>query len=375
MTKTFKTYIEIILLIITGFSPLLPQPIKAVLVLILFILNLKYAKRLDKKKLFTLGVFMYLFILNFIYDLSNISAVDQINILSFYFPLCFLLGFLISQKYSIKEYLYYYEKVIFIIAIFSLIGVALYIFFPDLLWNLPEYNYYHTNHKTAFLFNILISGNSIVKRNAGIAWEPGAFQFLLNLGLYSYIENNEKINLFRVAIYAMAIIFTRSTAGLIIFLLVTFKIFMDDKKARVLIIMSVLIFSVPIIEELFYQIRYKLVGSYAFNIRLQPFLNAFNIGKNYFLGMGNSGFDIYYRNKTTPPWDSIGQIFIRYGYVMLIYILFTLSNLLKQYKLLFFILLITFFSQNIWFFSLVTPFYFYGISCYDINKSANKSQG
>lgn len=357
--KNKKEYIEIIILILASFSPLLPQPLKAALIFLLIIANYKYLLKFRKNKGIALGTFLAIFILSFALDLRNISGLSQINVLNLYFPMCILLGYIISEKYTLNRFFYYLDKVIFVFSVLSLIGVFIYTFVPGIVISLPSYNYYQTTHKTAFIFNILTNGpNGVLKRNAGIAWEPGAFQFLANLGLYSYLYTNKKTNLFKIAIYSAAVITTKSTSGIFIFMAITFKLFLEDKKARYLILSSVLVFGGLIMKELMYQFKYKLVGSYAFQMRLDPLLNAYNEGKNHFFGMGNSGFDIFYRNSNIPPWDAFGQIFIRYGYPLFIYIIFCLSKLLKNQKILFAILIITFISQNVWFFPLITPFYF-----------------
>lgn len=357
--KNRYAYIEIIILILASFSPLLSQPLKAILVLMLIIANHKYLLKYSKNKAITLGVFMSIFTLSFAFDLRNISSLSQFNILNLYFPLCIILGYVISEKYTLNTFFYILDKVIFTLAIFSLVGVFIYTFIPNVVNYLPTYNYYHTTHKTAYFFNILTNGpNGILNRNAGIAWEPGAFQFIVNLGLYSYLKTNKKTSLRKIAIYSAAVITTKSTAGIFIFIAITFKLFLEDKKARFLILSSVLVFGGLIMEELIYQYRYKLYGSYAFQIRLEPLLNAYSVGKKKFFGMGNSGFDIFYRSVTTPPWDSIGQIFIRYGYPLFIFIIIRLLKLIKAQKILFVILIVTFSSQNVWFFPIVTPFYF-----------------
>ena len=359
MMNNRNAYIEIIILILASFSPLLSQPIKAALVLILLIINYKYFLKFRKNKIIILGIFIAIFTLSLTLDLRNVSSLSQIHILNLYFPMCILLGYVISEKYTLNRFCYLLDKIIIVLAVFSLIGVFIYTFIPNIVTYLPSYNNYHTTHRTAYIFNVLTNGpNGILKRNAGIAWEPGAFQFIANLGLYAYLKTNKKISLFKIGIYSLVVITTKSTAGILIFLAITFKLFIEDKKARVLILSSVLIFGGLILEELIYQYRYKLFGSFAFEIRLQPLLNAFNEGRNHFFGMGNSGFDIYYRNVTTPPWDSFGQIFIRYGYPLFIFINFRLLRLIKNQKVLFIIIVITLSSQNIWFFPLLTPFYF-----------------
>lgn len=352
------SYMEISLLILVSFSPLISQPIKAALVLLILLLNYKHLIKFDKRNSVILATFLGVFMLGMAFDLRNVSSINQINILNLYFPICIIVGFIISEKYTLNSFLYFLDKVIFVFTACSLIGVFVYSFIPSLVTYLPSYNYYHTTHKTGYIFNILIGYDGILSRNAGIAWEPGAFQFLVNLGLYAYLKNSQKVNLLKVAIYSLAVITTKSTAGIIIFILITMKLFLYNRAARLLIIVSLIVFSGLIMEELIYQYQYKLFGSLAFENRLEPLMNAYQEGAKHFFGLGNSGFDNFYRNSILPPWDSFGQIFIRYGYILLIFIVLCLFKLIKDNKILFIIILITFSSQNIWFFPIVTPFYF-----------------
>lgn len=358
--KSKLRMLEILLLILISFSPLLSNTMKAGFAILIVLINLKvFTKKVNTKKLFFLLFFMGLFILSAIYDLRNVSSISEYSILNLYFPICFVLGYLVSEKYSYSEFLTLLEKVVFIASILSLFGVFVYTFLPNMISYLPSYQYYHTSHKTAYVFNVILghSGNAVT-RNVGIAWEPGVFQFLVNIGLYSYLKTTKKINLFKVAIYALVVITTESTAGIIIFILLTWKLFLTDKKARILIIISLLAFSGLIAEELMYHYRYKLFGSYAFESRLDPFLNSFNEGRNHLFGMGNSGYNAQLNILNIGAWDSFGQIFIRYGYPMFIIIVASLIKILFRDKILFVILFVTFLSQGIWFFPIVTPFYF-----------------
>ena len=368
-----KSYLEIFILISVSFSPLIPQSLKAFIVLFLIVINHHYLLKIDKKKGILLFVFISIFIVNFLFDLRNIQKISEISIINVYIPMCIILGFIVSSKYLLADLYFKLDKVIYIISIFSLFGVFIYTFIPGIINYFPAYNYYNTTHKTAFIFNILTnSSTGILTRNAGIAWEPGAFQFIVNLGLYAYLKQNKSINLFKVSVYSLAIITTQSTAGILIFILITFKLFMMDKKARVLIILMISLFSSLVIKELTYQYQYKLFGSYAFETRLDPLSNAFQMGKKYTFGIGNSGFDIYYRNNYQVPWDSFGQIFIRYGYPLTLTLIYCLVSLFKNEKILVLILLITFSSQNIWFFPLIASFYFINLNATSNNKNKIK---
>ncbi len=360
-SSSTRRILEMILLTVVSFSPLLSNYLKVVLIIVLIALNVKSFKTIDKKQVLILFLIFSVFVIGTMCDLRNISSIGELSVLNLYFPLCFFLGFIISRKYKIDEYLYYLEKVVFIVAVFSIIGVFIYSFFPSLVYSLPTYSYYDTNHKTAYIFNILLDEGGIVHRNAGIAWEPGAFQFLMNLGVYAYIRIGNKISFFKIIIYGLAILFTKSTAGIIIFAFITFNILKRNKVARYFIPILILMFVDSIRQEFLYQYNYKLFGSYAFETRLEPMLNAYQMGINHFWGLGNSGYDLLYRDLGLGAYDSFAQIFIRYGYPLLIFISFLLLRLLKNYKTLFLILFVTFLSQTIWFFPLITPFYFMSI--------------
>lgn len=355
-----KKNIEILILIFISLSPLLSKIETVIIIIGLIIANLVKTKQVNKNKFILLLFFLMIFTIGIMYDSQNIRSISQLNILNLYFPMCFFLGFLISQKYNIREYLCHLEKITFIIAIISLGGVLIYTFLPSLVSSLPSYSFYHTSHKTAYLCNFLIdeSGN-VIKRNAGIAWEPGAYQLLLNIALYHHIKFDEKHDFFKICIYSVTIFTTKSTTGIICLIITTFNIMKSDKRVRWLVLISILLFSNTIIKEINYQLEYKLVGSNSFNVRLEPMLSAYKIGKDYFFGLGNSGYDLKYQDLGVGAWDSFGQIFIRYGYILFFTIILSMLRLLKNYKNLFIILVATFISQTIWFFVLITPFYFF----------------
>lgn len=74
--------------------------------------------------------------------------------------------------------------------------------------------------------------------------------------------------------------------------------------------------------------------------------------------MGNSGYNEQLNNLRIGAWDSFGQIFIRYGYPMLVIITSLLIKIFSRDKTLFTIMSVTFLSQGMWYFPMVTPFYF-----------------
>lgn len=354
-----KKLIEILVLILISVSPLIPSSVNAVFVLMLIILNIKNIKKINKNKTILLILIMGMFLIGLINDFSNINSISELSVLSLYFPMCILLGFILSRKYNRLEYLALLEKIIFIFAIISLLGVLIYTFSPNIVYRFPIYNYYHTTRYTGILFNFVINdGGNVVPRNSGIAWEPGVFQFLLNMGLYAYLKITAKPSKFKILFYALVIATTGSTAGLLLFSIITFRVLLFDKKLRWVVVLMIVLFIGPIKDEIVYQYNYKLFGSYAFNLRLDPMINAFKVGISNPFGLGNVGYNQNLKSLNIGAWDSYGQIVARYGYGMLILILINFYNILKEDKILFFILIITFSSQGLWFAPLVTPFYF-----------------
>lgn len=357
MRKKFPT--EIFILIITSFSPLIPQVLKAIIILTLVLSNLKYLKDINRKTFFILFVFSSIFLINGVQDLGNIDSLTDINILTFYFPLCILLGILIAKKHNMNDYLFNSEKIIFIFAIFSLLGVFTYTFMPFLINLLPTYNYHETFHKTAIIFNVLINeSNQIISRNAGFTWEPGAFQILLNIGLYTHLKLYHKNNFLKILVYIVAIITTNSTLGLIIMFITLFMLIRKKLYIFLLLLLTAIIFRDTLVTEIYYHWNNKLFGSLAFEMRSVPLLDSLNVARENLMGLGNTGYDLFYRSFNTPAFDSVGQILLRYGFSLLIVILACLTILIREYLILYIIILLTLFTQDIWYFPFIVPFYF-----------------
>lgn len=354
----FFEYFQLTLLLIIGFIPLFSQPVNVCLVLLLILLNFKITKKYNKNKLILFIFFSCIFIFNLFRDFIT---VGEFSLLDLYFILTFFLGFLFSEKYDLKEFFYMIEKIIFIIACISIIGVFIYTFLPEIIIKFPSYNYYHTTHITSYFHNFLLVEGNVLKRNSGIAWEPGAFQFILNLGLFSYLKFNNRYKYIHICIYLLTIVTTLSSTGLIILALMLLKFFWKNRKLRLLLI-TLLISSFPLIQKIIIeQINNKFNDANMF-IRFNPMLTAFKEGSNNFFGLGNILFEREYIIKFQYPWDSYGQIFLRYGYVLLLTIVSLILSMLTTDFLLFIIILLSFFTENIWFFPIVTTLYFYSFN-------------
>ena len=352
-----NSYIVLFLLLLIGFSPLLSQAINLGITIILSIILLLSLKSINKKKLLLLMLFTFLIIVNITQDIINYSSISILNI---YYFFTFLLGMLISEKYNYFEFLKKIEKVIFLLSLLSLISVLIYTFIPQSINVLPSYNYYETSHKTIFISNILVSENNFLQRNTGITWEPGAYQFILNIGLFAYFKTNKQKKLLHILIYLVTIMSTLSTTGLIILSLNLIYNFYGNKKFRIGIYILIVILFIPLTEIIEQQVNLKFSSDYLM-MRFNPLFNSFQ--KNYFLflGNGNVGFKENYLTMYSAPWDSFGQIFSRFGYIFLITIISLLVRLSKKGWILSVIFILTFSTENIWFLPFVTVFYFYSI--------------
>ncbi len=362
--KKYKTEwknIIIFLIILVSFTPLINNVVKAFSLVFIFLLSVFKVKKIQNGNMMILSTALLLLISPAIIDVIRIGNPSNISVLNFYFPFSFLFGFIIYQRYTLQEYLKISEKIIFVLALFSLIGVIIYTFMPQIVFQMPQYVNKHTSHRTAFIFNILTIGNHIVARNAGIAWEPGAFQFLLNLGLFSYLKYT-KPKIIKILIYSIAIIATKSTVGLSIFaLIIIWKLIInqENKKIKLVAIFAVLLSLGSVLDIARYHLDYKLNPDVTgFDVRISPMLNAIDYGKNYIFGIGNSNYDQMYSQLNIGSYDSYTQVFLRYGYFLLLFIISRLIKIVRNDLILGAIIIGTFFGQSIWFFPFITPFYF-----------------
>lgn len=359
--KQSKNFYEILILILLTFSPLIPMVLKLLITIFLIIKNVKYINKFNNSQAFLLFGYLSVFLIGAVKDIFESQTISDFSPLNIFFPSTILLGALIAAKYKYnKEYLFdVIERISFFAAITSIIGYAIYTLYPGITTYLITYHYYQTSHKTAILFNVLISeGGYIIKRNTGLASEPGLFQLLVNFGLYFYLKNTDKPNILKLFIYFITIISTASTAGLIIFIIIILRTLINNLKTALTLIVVLLILSPVVYEQFIYQTESKLLGSYAFETRYNPLISTLKIAKENFLGLGNTGYNNYFIGSIQPGFDSYSQVFIRYGYPLLIILTISLINIALRDRISFFILLITFTAQGVWSTPFISLFYF-----------------
>lgn len=366
---TKNEYILITVLIFLSVTPLVDMSIKAFGVLIITIIFGLKKMNTGFGNVVKFLPLLFLSLVIIILDFLNANKISDIKLFSMYVPLVLLMSMILRNYISKKTFFITFDRIMVVVALLSLISVILYTYFPSVILMMPGYTNKHTNHKTLIIFNNLISEGGPLKRNSGIAWEPGVFQLLLNISLYIRIvlsTNDSKLskrNISIIILYIFTIITTKSTIGLILLLLnIIFMLYkLTNYKNRLIyltVIVIMIILSTPLMVPIIQQnIFNKGVGSFSFNIRFDPFYEGLKVPFKYPLGLGNTRFDLYY-DDIRAPWDSIGQMLVRYGVFFLIFYIFRLFLNNKEDPILFIIIFATLFTQNLWFTPLIMFFLF-----------------
>lgn len=132
-------------------------------------------------------------------------------------------SYLVIQSFSYKDFLKKYTDCIMVIAVFSITVYFLYKVVPGAFGAFPRHLW--RNHSVLFVnlwLSVVPVGMQDYFRNFGIFYEPGIFQFYLNIALLIELFSNKKINVFRVLVLTLAVITTLSTNGYISIVLVFF---------------------------------------------------------------------------------------------------------------------------------------------------------
>ncbi|MBR6509601.1 MAG: hypothetical protein IKT38_03245 [Clostridia bacterium] len=133
-------------------------------------------------------------------------------------------AYFISNSISRAEFEKKYINIISFFAAVSLVCHCVFLISPSIALNFPmTIGDGSTNYYNAYIhvFQSAQGYSSYVpfKRNAGIFWEPGAYQAFLNLGLFFILAKEEQLTkkeVVKIILLIMAIITTYSTTGYII---------------------------------------------------------------------------------------------------------------------------------------------------------------
>lgn len=325
MRELVFRYAEILLLLFISVAPY-PTTIKMVIYGFLLALNFKriFECRYTGLEICSLLLMGY----SIIKDIALFGDPSGASLASLYYLAPFVLCPAMARKYGDALFSKILENICLFLCLVSLAGYVITVVFPLIIDHFPIVNYYNREVRTVLLFNVLQNGdgNGYLHRNCGVAWEPGAFQFLANLGLVlSFRHTSDKTFSVRAFIYVVTVVTTRSTAGLAICLVVVFaSLFRKDvSRSRKSSIGAMLfLLSVPLLGALAFQYeKSSTVGGFE-----ARFANSFFVLSRYLLesdgllsvlfGMGTNGYDAAYRiDPSVGSWDAYTNLYLRFGVV------------------------------------------------------------
>ena len=179
------------------------------------------------------GTSLFVIILQLCYRMFNIQRIDRKLFSKFYIVSAFFIFhalIFINKDISLASYIFFllettgmvlllsntnqdnfirlYNSIVTILCTYSLI-----LYFINLLFDFTDKGIVIDNRYILFLFQNI----RYISRNAGPFWEPGIFQIYILIALFFtfyVIKNNSvKDNLFRIILYILTILTTRSTTG------------------------------------------------------------------------------------------------------------------------------------------------------------------
>lgn len=141
-------------------------------------------------------------------------------------------GMLLAWNYSFHDIFKKYEKVMYFLAISSIVIWIIAELVPDIIRAFPL-----VSPNSARIYNLFIGGvfdqfflSGRLIRSNSIFWEAGVFQIYLNIALAYNLIVKQKIDVKKSIIYVIAILLTFSTASVVITSLL-FGIYIFFKKA------------------------------------------------------------------------------------------------------------------------------------------------
>lgn len=372
---SLKDYIEMFILLILSFSPF-PYIVKLLIYAFLILANIKLLRNVKMKNIYLAVISTMVFAI--IFDLRNVDYETPFALSNFVFLLPFIFGAIYIRKYSFSNFIIIFERVTFAVSLISIIGTMLIYFMPSAIHTFPTWMYYNRPVKSIIIYGAIYdyTGTNFLARNCGIAFEPGAFQLLPNLGigvLFSEYEDKNRIWIIKLITYIAAILLTRSTAGLAIMSVLLLVNMIRDKKSFFIVITAVILLWGLLAQSLDIQSSKYETGNFQ-----QRFANSIYVIKEYqgyLFGLGATGYNKAYRiNPQIGSWDTYTNLYIRYGYIFIALFIYLNIKVIKLNKNYFIPIMLSLLSE-----SLVGPllvlFYYYAVNV-DSNRDAllKKSQ-
>ena len=194
------------------------------------------------------------------YAVNGESAKQTIILISY-----FCLAMTFCSAYGVKRWFKIYVKVMYVIAICSIVLYVMDMIMPSVLKYLPKVTNSAGLEKGTILFAVTPTQN----RNYGCFWEPGAFQTYLLIAFIIEVFEFNVSNKKRVIALLIALVTTFSTAGyaamIIAIVAVMMSGLMDEKLKKsvrniIIIVLIAVVVAYYIIQNFYPQLAYVLFG-------------------------------------------------------------------------------------------------------------------
>lgn len=359
LKKKSKRRLILSILIFVSISPLFENTSKLFISSILSLILI--SKNSSKIPFLQVNIFLtaiFFFVLIPLAIINDFIYSRDFDFITLGFFISILIGLILSCEYSTEDFLKVNENLIH----FSLIlGLPIFILSkiePGILEYAYNYSFGGFNHKSFLVANFHYDGDRLFnERFVGIAREPGLTQVFINLALWFNLKKEKRFTA-KTYLLITAIVLTKSTAGLICMIFILIQ-YLKSRKSLKFIILSFPLFAILLFSQITYHWNNKLLGSKSFSIRYDRYLDFFSDNfYNIFFGYGN----IYYSNIIVPQnlggFDSFLQTSQRYGVLFFVLLILILSSINKKERIITIIISIGLFSQLIWFYPIISFFYF-----------------
>lgn len=310
--------------------------------------------------IFILTIFLFLFLVDvitfFVYQNSSFSLY------SFMILIYLIFVFLVIRDLRGKTIFAKFEKLIFIVSLFSFSIFLSLLLFPSLSTMSMSYTYGGFTANTFFFLNFYLNEDgSLVKRYVGMASEPALWQFVLNFSLIVYLRTINRVNYIKLIFYIVFIVSTFSTLGILILFFILGNYFL--RRKTLLFLFMLILSSILMLNNYSFfsqsNVVMKMSESYL-TTRYMPTISAFDKAIENPLGHGSSNYQEKWDLEGVGGHDSYSQVFYRYGVVVFFALVILLVLVLKSNFNGFVLLSLTLATQTIWFlpFFLIVTFYF-----------------
>lgn len=349
LQKIFTDKFEIFVLILLTLGPI-NTPQRMVIYALLIFLNVNRIKEvltLNRTK----QIILFIVMIPLILDICNIDAKTPYSLAGLYYLFPFFVCNLWNQKYKYEDFKGVFLQVSLFCCICSLAGIFIVYNMPKIIEYFPAIYYNGREVKSVLFFNaIRESGGTgaILRRNCGIAFEPGAFQFIPNLSIAFILGEKKRIkyiDYLKLFVYISTVLTTKSTTGIgILGILLILHLF----SVKHIIIGAVLLISARSVLLNSIEIQINKLASGNLYSRFGRSIYAI---KNYlfcFFGIGSTGYNKIYRvNNQIGAWDTYTNLFLRFGFLFLILFIYFNIRLKKLSKEVMLVVLLTFLTESL----------------------------